>query len=98
MYTIDYGFASTPDYWTTNLFIYETVAKNTDWLFLGSTEWLLSPFSSISGYAWLVYRSGSVNGYGSVTNTNAVRPSFYLSSSVNYVSGGGTSSSPFRVN
>ena len=38
MYPSDYGYATTPDYWTTNLFDYDTAAKNKDWLFLGSDE------------------------------------------------------------
>ena len=38
MYTSDYGYATTPDYWTTNLYDYNTAAYSKDWLFLGSDE------------------------------------------------------------
>ena len=98
MYPSDYGYATTPDYWTTNLFNYDTAAKNKDWLFLGYYEWLLSPNSSYFNIAWYVYSDGNVNDNGSVTDTNAVRPTFFLTSSVQYVSGSGTSTDPIRIN
>ena len=98
MYSSDYGYATTPDYWTTNLFNYDAAAKNKDWLFLGSYEWLLSPNSSYFNIAWYVYSNGNVNDNGSVTDNNAVRPSFFLTSSVQYVSGSGTSTDPIRIN
>ena len=97
MYPSDYGYATTPDYWTTNLFDYVNAAKNKDWLLLGSQEWLLSPHSSSSINAWFAYDSGRVDG-GYVAHTYAVRPSFYLLSSVNFAGGDGTASSPIRVN
>ena len=100
MYPSDYGYATTPDYWTTNLFDYDTAAKNKDWLFLGSYEWLLSPRSSHSTIAWYVVSTGNpvCDSAGYVINAYAVRPSFYLLSSVNYVSGDGSKNSPFRIN
>ena len=100
IYPSDYGYATTPDYWTTNLNNYDTAAYKKDWLYLGSEEWLLSPDSSGPADAWIanygVFSSRSLN--GGVLRSFAVRPSFYLLSSVNYVSGDGTSSLPFRVN
>ena len=98
MYASDYGYATTPDYWAKNFPEYSIAAWNKDWLFLGSQEWLLSPYSSNSNYAWIVYSSGNVHDDGNVTNTNAVRPSFFLTSSVQYVSGSGTSTDPIRIN
>ena len=97
MYASDYGYATTPDYWTTNFYSYYSVAFNKDWLYLGKHEWILSPDSSNTKNAWYVVGNGSVN-LSSVTNSAAVRPSFYLLSSVNYVSGDGTQNLPFRVN
>ena len=96
MYPSDYGYATTQDYWTTNLYKYDSAAKNTDWLFLGSTEWLLSPYSSTSDNAWRVNSSGSVY-YYYVTDTFAVRPSFYLLFSVNFAEGDGSAITPYRV-
>ena len=98
MYASDYGYAITPDYWTTNLYYdYDSVAKNKDWLFLDSTEWLLSPNPNVSDSAWYVDSRGNVGSINPVTNTLAVRPSFYLLSSVIFAGGDGTASSPIRV-
>jgi len=93
MYVSDYGYATTPDYWTTKLFEYDK-AKSKDWLLLGSFEWLLSPNGLY--HAWFVDRSGALS-HNIVINTYVVRPSFYLLSSVKYESGDGTASSPIRV-
>ncbi len=103
MYVSDYGYATIPDYWTTNLYDYSSAAKNKDWLCLGSTEWLVSPFtyksgSKLSGSAWIVNSSGYVSGSMNLTDTFEVRPSFYLLSSVNYIGGDGTKNSPIRIN
>ena len=93
MYASDYGYATTPNYWTTKLFEYDK-AKSKDWLLLGSFEWLLSPNGLY--HAWFVDRSGALS-HNIVINTYVVRPSFYLLSSVKYESGDGTASSPIRV-
>ena len=101
MYPSDYGFATMQDYWATSLNeYYHTAAYRKDWLFLGSDEWLLSPRSSHSTIAWYVVSTGNpvCDSAGYVINAYAVRPSFYLLSSVNYVSGDGSINSPFRIN
>ena len=98
MYPSDYGFATTPDYWTTNLNSYSSVAYQKDWLYLGLIEWLLSPYSGDSNHAWFVASTGVVGFSSYVTYTAAVRPSFYLLSSVNFAGGDGTASSPIRIN
>ncbi len=96
MYPSDYGYATTPDYWTTNLYDYNTAAYSKDWLFLGSDEWLLSPHSSDFHDAWFVISSGNVTkGYG-VTGTCAVCFPFILGKLC--WGGDGTSSSPLRIN
>ena len=97
MYASDYGYATTSDYWTKNLYDYDK-ANNKDWLFLGSYEWLLSPDSTSSNSTWCVYGGGYVGSSYSVSVTIAVRPSFYLLSSVNYTGGDGTKNSPIRIN
>ena len=97
MYASDYGYATTSDYWTKNLYDYDK-ANNKDWLFLGSYEWLLSPDSNSSNSTWCVYGGGYVGSSYSVSVTIAVRPSFYLLSSVNYTEGDGTKNSPIRIN
>ena len=98
IYPSDYGYATTPDYWTTNVYDYNTAASSKDWLFLGSYEWLLSPNSSTPSSAWVVNSSGSASHLNSVISSIAVRPSFYLLSSVNFAGGDGTKNSPIRIN
>ena len=83
--------------------------KNNDWLFTSqssfvySTEWLLSPDSSNSHNAASLQSSGNVfssyvdggGGYGQF----AVRPTFYLDSSILKIvgTGDGSSSNPYRI-
>ena len=95
MYVTDYGYAASGNHWTTELYNYES-ATDDNWLYLGSTEWTLSRHSSIANRAFHVSDSGNVrnSNYG-VTITFAVRPSFYLESSVEISSGTGTSTNPF---
>ena len=98
MYASDYGFAAAPSAWTTKLENYEDAAiKNVNWMYMGLTEWTLSRFA---GDACGVFR---VNYIGFVSNNGAneafaLRPVFYLSSSVNYVSGSGTAADPISIN
>ena len=82
--------------------------KNNDWLFISqssfvnSGEWLLSPYSSRSNNAAYLYSSGSVSlnnivGVGDLLL--AVRPTFYLDSSVLKIvgTGDGTKDNAYRV-
>ena len=98
MYVSDYGFAASPDYWTTALSEYNS-AISANWLYLGAHEWTVSRNFSYTNRAFFVHSSGYVGNRSSylVTNSIAVRPSFYLTSSTTYVSGTGTSSDPFRI-
>ena len=81
--------------------------KNNDWLFtsqnnfVNSSEWLLSPYSSNSYRAAYLDSAGNVGLSGNNVGYNgllAVRPSFYLDSSVLKIVGGtGTSTDPYRI-
>ena len=81
--------------------------KNNDWLFTSQSsfvnngEWLLSPFSSFSNSAAFLGSSGYVGlGNRSVADCLfAVRPTFYLDSSVLKIvgTGDGSSSNPYRI-
>ncbi len=95
MYVSDYGFAASNSNWTTALYYYDS-ATSSNWLYLGSTEWTIARNSYNSTRAFVVYY-GYVDG-GYMFDSNAVRPSFYLTSSTQYVSGSGTSSDPIRIN
>ena len=84
--------------------------RNNDWLFTsqksswGSNkdEWLLSPYSSNSWCAARLYMEGSVIFYGSYdvnSHSFAVRPTFYLDSSILKIvgTGDGSSTNPYRI-
>ena len=95
MYVSDYGYASSPSYWTTDLSDYDE-ATGSNWLDLGSVEWTIS--SEFSGAAFNVESSGRVYGGYRVDNSYAVRPVFYLTSSITYNRGSGTAADPVRIN
>ena len=95
MYISDYGFATLPTYWSSNVGDYSSAAYNYDYLYKKSyTQWTIT--LDTSGGAFYVGSNGDASS-GSFTNTYTVFPAFYLESSVGYLSGTGTSSDPFRV-
>ena len=98
MYVSDYGFATTQEYWTTNLYNYDTVAYKKDWLFLGLVEWTLLSHLDSNVNVWPVSNNGGIKDYYNVAVAIATRPSFYLTSSVQYISGSGQESDPIRIN
>ena len=103
MYVSDYYYSASPSAWT--LVGYNTrdatkdyrAATSTNWLYSGSDEWTLTPYSGSTNSAFSVNSPGFVsNSY--VTSSDVARPSFNLESSVKYVSGSGSMSDPVRVN
>ena len=95
MYVTDYGYAASGNHWTTALFNYVS-ATDDNWMYLGTDEWTISRNSSVASNVFGVSNSGFVS-YSNVTNTNAVRPSFYLTSDTGFVSGDGTQENPFKI-
>ena len=96
MYVSDYGYGASEEYWTTELNNYEpTVDSN--WMYLGAYEWLISRNSVNTLNAFNVNDSGYVNS-NYVRYTRAVRPSFYLESDVTYASGSGSMTDPLKIN
>ena len=96
MYVSDYGYAASNSYWTTALYNYNS-ATSSNWLYLGSTEWTISRISVNTYFAFRVNSAGYVLGDNFVSRLNAVRPVFYLNSSISYVSGSGSSADPIRI-
>ena len=98
MYVSDYGFAASPDYWTTNIGSYNnTVILNTNWMYLGLREWTITRRASSTYSSYTVYYSGYAIGKFVERIESAIRPCFYLSSDVQYASGSGTQSDPIRL-
>ena len=87
MYASDYGYAASPDAWTTNLNLYNnSVIISTNWLYLGVQEWTIT-FNSADANtsdkrAFIIFDSGELAGNGNIGDlSGAVRPTFYLASS-----------------
>ena len=98
MYVSDYGYAVINSYWTEALYDYDnSTLKSNNWMYLGSNEWTISRSSDDSINVFSVFSTGSVRGRVSVGRAYAVRPVFYLNSSINYVSGSGSSADPIRI-
>ena len=101
MYVTDYGYAASGNHWTTGLYNYES-ATDDNWLYLGSTEWTISRNLSLP-YLRAFFVNGTTGSvyvhYTSiaVTDSSAVRPTFYLESSVGISGGTGTASDPYRL-
>ena len=94
MYVSDYGYGANPEKWTTALT--EDNYGTDNWIYFSSNEWTISQhnplftFSIDSSYGGRVIIIQNIRLF-------AVRPSFYLNSTVTYISGSGTQSDPFRI-
>ena len=96
MYVSDYGFAASPDYWTTELYNYEP-SKSSNWMNINLNEWTISRLSVVTDGAFSVYSTGYVRSGLVYFHSYGVRPVFYLTSSITYVSGSGSSADPIRI-
>ena len=98
MYANDYGFAASPSAWTTNMSSYSSTIRDNNWMYMGLNEWTISRHSSSSNLAFGVDIAGNLaSGTVSIYN-RAVRPVFYLTSSITYNRGSGTAADPVRIN
>ena len=103
MYASDYGFAADPSAWTLTMNSYNISTARKNWMCMGLYEWTISRTADYSNFAFSVYQDGLL-GRNHVYNDNydddsfGVRPSFYLLSSITYVSGDGTYNNPIRIN
>ncbi len=97
MYPSDYGYAAYPDAWITNLNGYNSSSiTSNNWMYMGLSEWTITPRSSI------IFNVFRLNIYGNLYFYNAdtgfsVRPVFYLKSNVEYAGGSGIESDPFTL-
>ena len=104
MYVSDYMYAAPQDKWTlvghnsSDASKDYRAATSVNWMYMGLNEWTIS---RTTGYSVLVFGVGStgfVDDYRVGNDVCAVRPVFYLSSSVNYASGSGSATDPILVN
>ena len=96
MYVSDYGFAASQDHWGRYLMDTYAAAMDNNWMYMGLYELTISRTADTLDCAFRVVSRGNVD-EGRVTINYAVRPSFSLESSVTYVSGDGSQSSPLRL-
>ena len=97
MYPSDYGYAASPENWTTDLRDYDnTTNTDNNWLYMGLYEWTITPNSSYSTNMFRVHGSGNLNN-SIAYNSNSARPVFYLESNVELSGGTGTQSDPYRL-
>ena len=95
LYVSDYGYAvGDSTMWGTSLYGFSNLATN-NWLYIGDNEWSITRYTSNTTYAF--YGSSTSFTGGEISEEQIVRPSFYLSSSVQYASGSGTQSDPIRL-
>ena len=103
MYVSDYMYAVPQDKWTLVGYDIDATkdyraAKSVNWLYSGSIEWTISRHSNSVQEAFYIYDFVDDND-AHVGRSFEVRPAFYLSSSVTYKSGTGSSASdPIRIN
>ena len=97
MYVSDYGYAAISDLWTTNMRSYSSTIDN-NWMYMGGYDWTIS---CVSDFRWdnshIVNSTGNVNSSNCKYGNDAVRPAFYLKSSVLITSGDGSMDNPYRI-
>ena len=102
VYASDYGFAASPSAWTKTLVNYGgddvngTSIKTINWMYMGNSDWTISPRSSNYFNVFSLSNLGNVN-YVSAHNGYGSRPVVYLKASVLYAGGSGTKDSPITL-
>ena len=94
MYVSDYGYGANPEKWTTALT--EDNYGTDNWIYFSSNEWTISQHAPLTTFSIDSSYGGRVIIIQNI-RLFAVRPSFYLNSTVTYISGSGTQSDPFRI-
>ena len=95
LYVSDYGFAASPSAWTTKMSSYNSSSiTSVNWLYLGVTEWTISPLSSDSVAVLQLGSQGNPDSYFTSSYGYGIRPVLYLESSIKYLKGTGTEISP----
>ena len=97
MYVSDYAYSTISSYWNTQIMYYNNNSsiKDNNWMYLGLSEWTISRVSD--NLIGVFYMNSEYVTYDRINQGNAIRPTFYLNFDVEYVSGIGTESDPFRI-
>ena len=98
MYVSDYGYAASPENWNSILTTYgNNQNRNNNWMYMGAEEWTITSDSDNFDRAFLIDVLGGAGFSGVGLTVYAVRPTFYLESSVEISGGTGTSTDPYRL-
>ena len=98
MYPSDYGYAASPDAWTTRLGSYNnSTITSSNWLYMGLFEWTITPSSKFPCIVFYVDHIGILYDAIDALSGFSARPVFYLESNVQLEGGSGTSSDPYRL-
>ena len=110
IYPSDYMYASSSCYNDDNKKGYDSIAstpydtdyrneicKSANWLLDSSWYWAVSPSSDYAGNPIRIYNDGTVSINFANTSTGGLKPSVYLSSTVDYKSGDGSANNPFVI-
>ena len=111
MYVSDYLYAADPSYW--NYFGYYDDKNNSDgcngctkdyraassenWLYSGLNEWTITRYG-LDWHAAFIISSDGYTSSSQIDEVLAARPTFFLTSDVQYVNGIGTSNDAIRIN
>ena len=100
MYPSDYGYASGSSCLSIPLYNYSSGCRESNYLYIGSAEWLQSPTPYDNDDANAIYQDGRVSFYmgNTVAFESNVRPALYLKLGVKITSGDGSIDNPYNLN
>ena len=98
MYVSDYGYSASPENWLTNMdSLNNDTNRNNNWLTIGLMDLTITRTTDETNYIFRLNNIGNVMYNPISPASSCVRPVFYLNSNVQYISGDGSISSPFRI-
>ena len=99
IYVSDYGYGASPENWATALWNYDS-ATNSNWMFLGLSEWTISRLSALKEQAFKINGTGFVfsdEAFDYVSSGDNIRPVLYLNPNVYVLDGDGSISDPYII-
>ena len=98
MYPSDYGYAAGSSCLSTTINTYSNNCKNNDYLYVGESEWLQTPYYKNRGIAMFISNIGNVgHSFNVIDMKYVVRPTLYLNTNVQITGGDGSQSNPFQI-
>ena len=103
MYVSDYEYASSPSAWTLVGYNSDSTkdyraATASNWMYMGLSEWTITRRANSTKLSIYIAPAGHIYYNEIDSDSMTIRPTFYLTSTVTYSAGTGTSSDPIRIN